>query len=80
MWRSPRLGISLRDSTYQKVKNLQQVLDISEDLRTSLNLSPEKLNEIYNQLIPNIEFKYYLDDDKFSGEIITKDITPQMLE
>ena len=80
MWRSPRLGISLRDSTYQKVKNLQQVLDISEDLRTSLNLSPEKLNEIYNQLIPNIEFKYYLDDDKFSGEIITKDITPQMLK
>lgn len=80
MWRAPRLGISLRDSTYQKVKNLQQVLDISEDLRTSLNLSPEKLNEVYNQKIPSIEFKYYLDNDKFSGEIITKDITPQMLK
>jgi hypothetical protein len=23
MWRTPRLGISLRDANYQKVKNLQ---------------------------------------------------------
>lgn len=79
MWRTPRLGVSLRDSTYQKVKNLQQTLDILEDLRTSLNLSPEKLHDIYNNRIPNIEFKYYL-DDKFSGELITKDITPNIIK
>jgi hypothetical protein len=79
MWRTPRLGVSLRDSTYQKVKNLQQTLEILEDLRTSLNLSPEKLHDIYNNRIPNIEFKYYL-DDKFSGELITKDTTPNMIK
>ena len=28
MWRAPRLGVSLRDATYQKVKNLQQVVNI----------------------------------------------------
>lgn len=78
MWRAPRLGVSLRDATYQKVKNLQQVVNILEDLRTSINLSPEKLYEVYNQQIPNIEFKYYLDNEKFSGELITKDITPNI--
>ena len=78
IWRAPRLGVSLRDATYQKVKNLQQVVNILEDLRTSLSLSPEKLHEVYNQQIPNIEFKHYLDDEKFSGELITKDITPNI--
>lgn len=74
MWRAPRLGVSLRDATYQKVKNLQQVINILEDLRTSLQLSHEKLHSIYTEQIPNIEFKYYLDNEKFSGELITKDI------
>lgn len=78
LWRAPRLGVSLRDATYQKVKNLQQVVNILEDLRTSLHLSPEKLHEVYNQQIPGIDFKYYIDDEKFSGELITKDITPNI--
>lgn len=79
IWRTPRLGISLRDANYQKVKNLQQTLNILEDLRTSLNLSQEKLDDIYSKQIPNIEFKYYLDNEKFSGELITKEITPELI-
>lgn len=78
VWRAPRLGVSLRDSTYQKVKNLQQTLNILEDLRTSLDLSPEKLHDIYTNRIPAIEFKYYLDNEKFSGELITRDVTPNV--
>lgn len=80
MWRAPRLGVSLRDATYQKVKNLQQVINVLEDLRTSLNLSPEKLHDLYTNRIPNIEFKHYIDNDKFSGELITKDITPEIIK
>lgn len=80
MWRAPRLGISLRDSTYQKVKNLQSVLTLSEELRTSVNLTPERLNQIYNDDIHNIEFKYYLEDDHFSGELLTKELTPNIIK
>jgi hypothetical protein len=33
MWRAPRLGVSLRDATYQKVKNLQAFSEKTVDKR-----------------------------------------------
>lgn len=80
MWRAPRLGTTLRDSTYQKIKNLQQVINIADDLRTSLDLNQDKLDYIYNNAIPNISFKYYLDENKFSGELIADNINESHLK
>lgn len=78
-WRAPRLGVSLRDSTYQKIKNLTQVTSILDKLRTEV-LTDDQYNDILNNQISNIDFKYYLQDNKFSGEMITDKLTPQAIQ
>lgn len=78
-WRAPRLGISLRDATYQKIKNIQQVLNILETLRTSTNITPQFAENVYTQEILNINFHYYLEDTDFSGDLITEQITLELI-
>lgn len=81
-WRSPKLFISLRDNNLQKVKNLRSCLNILNKFEDA-NSEEEMKNlgkELIDQFLPNLSFSYYLNDGKFFGELITDEISNEIIE
>lgn len=79
-WRAPKLFISLRDNNVQKVHNLQSILNIMDQIQETsgedelVMLTKKLLEGDFKQLA----FKYY-NKDKFFGELITKDISQELI-
>ena len=75
-WRTPDLYISLRNSNQVKVKNqdpLLQIIDkFTEETIDTLG------DSVYNNLFKKINLQYY-NKDTFSGELITKDLSDEIL-
>lgn len=63
-FRTPEMKISLRDSNIWKYKNQQAIVDQIDEMNRFWNAERSK------KYLKNFNFHYYLDNDKFTGEIV----------
>lgn len=80
-WRTPKLYLSLRDSTVQKYYNQQGLLQILEPLLNSSGETQEKVavEKALKEGLPKFKFRYYL-KETFSGEMITDSVNPEVIK
>lgn len=75
-WKTPNLYLSLRNGNQNKLKNQLPLLEIID------KITPESVgvlgNTLYENLFKKINLQYYL-GDTFSGEMITSDISDDVL-
>lgn len=81
--RTPRLTLSLRDNNIQKFQNLGIVRTLLDDvLESSYVYTTEEYKALFEK-IKNIYSKFNLrvyTKDEINGELITKELTPEIIE
>lgn len=80
-WRPPKLFISLRTSNNQKNKNNTICTNLLEDLQNSSKETQASIVQtIINQRLNKFGLNYYLSEDNFTGELISKVIPDSVIE
>lgn len=81
-FRAPEMKISLRDANIWKYKNQQDIvqqldeLDKYSDNKTSRDESVSRTKKYLN----NFNFHYYLNDDNFTGELVTEKLEDNVVQ
>lgn len=79
-WRTPKLYLSLRDTNVQKYYNQKGLLEMFEPLIDSVGQIEQNtaIGQIFLEYLPKFQFRYHIGNE-FSGELITKDISPNII-
>lgn len=73
-FRTPEMKISLRDANIWKYNNQKNILEYIDELITY------KKPDLLRLQLSNFNFSYYLKDDKFTGELVTKQLTSEHIK
>ena len=77
-FRTPEMKISLRDSNIWKYKNQQDIVQQLDELE-KYGSGKENIERTKNYL-SNFNFHYYLNNDKFSGELVTESLDDNVVK